>query len=209
MFVPSTLLYIYSIWMLLTLTSSFSPLLSSPFALFSPSLPLRHKRWWFNVNSNPLPSFQADVDTRSEAEDKDSEMAMLLKNLPTSHTYSLNLPCSLSSVSPGSSVQIPTDLSSQMQHLVSHLEAASQAVWLQIAKQEQSDKLTMAAYERHINSYTTWWDTYQVGVVNVDPTQVRIPAFPVTAVKATMFLEYTSTCLKVFISFALLHCACT
>jgi hypothetical protein len=121
------------------------------------------------MNSNPPPlSFQAeDVDMTSEDED---EMATLLENLPTSHTYSLNLQCSslLSSVLPGNPVQIPTDLSTQMQHSVSHLEAASQAVQLQIAEQEQSDKLTTASYERHINSYAMWWDMYQVGVVNMD-----------------------------------------
>ena len=39
---------------------------------------------------------------------------------------------------------------------------------------------------------------YQAGVVNVDPIQVRIPTFPIMAVKATMFLEYTSTRPKVF-----------
>jgi hypothetical protein len=135
---------------------------------------------------------------RSENEDEDNEMAMLLDNLPTSHTYNLNLLSSLSSTLPGSPMQTPTDLSAQMHHLVSHLEAASQAVQLWIAEQEQSDKLTTASYERHINSYAMWWDTYQASVVNVDLTQVRIPAFPVTAAKATMFLEYTSTCPKVF-----------
>jgi hypothetical protein len=184
--------------MLLTL-ELFSPLLPPPFAPFSPSSPLRHKRRRFDTNSNPPPlSFQAeDVDMRSEDED---EMAALPENLPTSHTYSLNLHCgsSSSSVSPGSSARIPTDLSAQMQHSVSHLEAASQAVRLRIAEQEQSDKSTTASYERHINSYATWWDTYQADVVNMDPTQVRIPAFPVTAAKATMFLEYTSTRPKVF-----------
>ncbi|KIM72281.1 hypothetical protein PILCRDRAFT_16275 [Piloderma croceum F 1598] len=147
------------------------------------------------MNSNPpLLSFQAeDVDMRSKDEDK---MATLPENLPTSHTYSLNLNLQRSSSSfsvlPRSPAQIPTDLSTQMQHSVRHLETASQAVRLWIAEQEQSDKSTMASYKRHINSYTTWWDMYQAGVVNVDPTQVRIPAFPVMAAKATMFLEYTS-----------------
>ena len=93
-------------------------------------------------------------------------------------------------------MQTPGDLSAQMQHSVSHLEAAFQAVQLWIGEQEQSDKLTTPSYERHINSYAMWWDTYQVGVVNVDLTQVRILAFPVMTAKATMFLAYTSTCLK-------------
>ena len=137
---------------------------------------------------------------RSEDEDEDNKMAMLPKNLPTSHTYGLNLPCSSwsSSVLPVSPVQTPTDLFAWMQHSVNHLEAASQAVRLRIAKHEQSNKSTMASYERHINSYATWWDMYQAGVVNVDPIQVRIPTFPIMAVKATMFLEYTSTRPKVF-----------
>ena len=144
-------------------------------------------------------------ECEDEDDDDDDEMATLPpENFSTSHTYrdslnSLNLPSSSSSASPGtgSPVQMPGDLSAQMQHSVSHLEVASQAVRLRIAEQEQSDKSTTASYERHINSYVTWWDTYQAGVVNVDPTQVRIPAFPVTAAKATMFLEYTSTRPKV------------
>jgi hypothetical protein len=93
--------------------------------------------------------------------------------------------------------QMPTDPAAQMQLSVSHLEAASQAVRLRIAGQEQSDKSTTGSYERHINSYVTWWDTYQARVVNANPTQVAIPAFPVTAAKATMFLEYTRTRPKV------------
>src|ERR1700732_5127764 len=99
-------------------------------------------------------------------------MATLPENLPTSHTYSLNLPSLSTSASSGtgSPMHTPADLSAQMQHSVSHLEAASQAVRFQIAEQEQSDKSTMASYKTHINSYIMWWDTYPMGVVIVDPT---------------------------------------
>ncbi|KAN0134511.1 hypothetical protein V8E53_007657 [Lactarius tabidus] len=80
-----------------------------------------------------------------------------------------------------------------MRQSVSHLEAASQAVWLRIAHKEQSDKSTATSYARHVDAYATWWETYQAGVLDKDPGQIAIPAFPITATKATMFLEYTST----------------
>ena len=77
------------------------------------------------------------------------------------------------------------------------LEAASQAVWLRLAMKEQSDKSTPATYERHINHYVDWWTSYQAAEINSDSTKTVIPAFPITAAKATMFLDYTSTCAKV------------
>ncbi|KAF8263254.1 hypothetical protein EI94DRAFT_1807551 [Lactarius quietus] len=78
-------------------------------------------------------------------------------------------------------------------HSADHLEAASQAVRLRIALREQSNKSTTLAYERHVKAYAEWWSGYQAEVLKMNPTQVAIPAFPVTAAKATMFLEYTST----------------
>jgi hypothetical protein len=84
-----------------------------------------------------------------------------------------------------------------MQHSVNSLEAALQAVWLRLATKEQSDKSTPGTYERHINSYLNWWESYQAAEINGDLTKTAIPAFPITAAKATMFLDYTSTHAKV------------
>jgi hypothetical protein len=87
--------------------------------------------------------------------------------------------------------------SPRMQHSINSLEAALQAVRLGLAVKEQSDKSTPATYERHINHYVDWWAGYQAAEVNGDLTKTVIPAFPVMAAKATMFLDYTSTRAKV------------
>jgi hypothetical protein len=180
------MLFLYSIWMLLTL-ESFSPLLSP---LLAPSSPLRHKRQRFDTNLNPpLLSFQADVDMRSEDEDKDDKMAMLPENLPTSYTYGLNLPC-----------RCPLTCL--------HRCSIRSTIWRQPFKLSDSGLLNgnrvisqQRPLTRGISTVMLCGEIcsmYQAGVVNVDLMQVRIPTFPVMAVKATMFLEYTSTCLKVF-----------
>jgi len=133
------------------------------------------------------------------AEDKDDEMSLD----PPAVTSS----CSGSPSPNGSLPEMSMmDLSARMQQSINCLEAASQAVRLRIASKEQSDKSTAASYERHVNSYTVWWDAYQATVVGADPTQVAIPAIPVTAAKATMFLEYTSTRPKVScVAYSYLH----
>jgi len=150
--------------------------------------PLGYKKRRFDATFNP-----PDMDMRSEGEDEDHEMALLPTSLPPPRTCDLVF----DPLQPVASTQAPADLSTRMQHSVDHLEAASQAVRLRIAGREQSDKSTTVSYERHINSYVTWWDTYQASVVGANPTHVAIAAFPVMAVKATMFLEYTSTRPKV------------
>ena len=179
-----------------------------------PSSPLAHKRRRFDATANlPSPSFRL---VASEDEDEDDEMVAFTPQLMAgsqpaasfSSSDGLN-PLSSSSPSPSppdSSTQISTDLSARMQQSANHLEAASQAVRLRIAHKEQSDKSTTASYERHVNAYTVWWDMYQAGIINEDPTQVAIPAFPVTPAKATMFLEYTSTRPKVRAPFHCLMC---
>jgi hypothetical protein len=58
-------------------------------------------------------------------------------------------------------------------------------------------KATPATYERHINHYVDWWTSYQAAEINGDSTKTVIPAFPIMAAKATMFLDYTSTSAKV------------
>jgi len=87
--------------------------------------------------------------------------------------------------------------SPRMQHSMDSLEAASQVVRLGLAMKEQSNKSTPATYERHINHYVDWWTSYQAVEINGDLTKTVIPAFPITAAKATMFLDYTSTRAKV------------
>ncbi|KAH9178185.1 hypothetical protein EDB89DRAFT_1151160 [Lactarius sanguifluus] len=94
---------------------------------------------------------------------------------------------------PDGLMRASADLSARMQQSIDELEAASQDVRFRVACDEQSDKTTAATYRRHVNAYAMWWDAYQASILLGDPTQVAIPAFPITAAKATMFLEYTST----------------
>jgi hypothetical protein len=131
---------------------------------------------------------QPDFDTENGGSDNGDGNGMIV-DPPSSHDG-----CSPRSRIPEDLAQISA---ARMQQSINHLEAASQTVRLRITDKEQSDKSTMPSYERHVSSYVTWWDAYQVKVVDADPTQVMIPAIPVTAAKATMFLEYTSTRPKV------------
>jgi hypothetical protein len=190
--------------------------------LLSPSCsPLGYKRRRFEENpSNPtMPLFQTDVDMGGGDDDGSEEInGMLPHATPLFQTdvdmgggdddgsEEINgmtmLPhaTSFSSAQPSSSMQqicASSDLSARMRQSVDDLEAASQAVRHRITAKEQSDKSTTASYERHINNYVAWWAVYQSSLVNADPSQIPIPAFPVTAAKATMFLEYTSTRPKV------------
>lgn len=146
---------------------------------FVPGSPLAHKKRRF-VASHSSPALQLRDEDDSDLEDSDPALSSSPMPSPPNH-----------------SVLAPTDLPARMQQSVDHLEAASQAVRLRIAQKEQSDKSTMASYARHIDAYTAWWAAYQKGILEEDPAQVSIPAFPITAAKATMFLEYTSTRPKV------------
>lgn len=149
---------------------------------FVPGSPLSHKRRRF-VASLSSPPLQLRDEDDSDLEDEDP-----LGGLPMpSH--------------PNHSVPVSTDSPACMQQSVDLLEAASQAVRLRIAQKEQSDKSTMASYARHVDAYTAWWATYQNSILEEYPNQVSIPAFPITAAKATMFLEYTSTRPKVSTAF--------
>ena len=193
---------------------------SSPVGLGSP---LAHKWRRFealaglgpnSATTTTLPSFPAGNDVASE--DKDEELATIMSQLPAlfSNLSSLDPPSSSSPVpmpTPGPPVQsmhnpATADLSACQQQSVDHLEAASQAVRLHVARKEQSDKSTSTSYARHIKAYVAWWDAYQASVVAEDPDKVAIPAFPITAAKATMFMEYTSTRPKVSTPFHCVKC---
>jgi hypothetical protein len=83
--------------------------------------------------------------------------------------------------------------SKRMLHVESHKKRQ------EFVAREQSDKQTKDSYGRHIIAYQLWWDhTYQPSLLQQDPGLQRLPAFPITAAKATMFLAYESTRAKVF-----------
>jgi hypothetical protein len=80
----------------------------------------------------------------------------------------------------------------QMLHAESHKKRQEFVAW------EQSDKQMKDSYGRHITAYQLWWDhIYQPQQLQKDPELQHLPAFPIRAAKATMFLAYESTQPKV------------
>lgn len=70
------------------------------------------------------------------------------------------------------------------------LDIDSHAVRMKTAKLEDGDKQTGPVYARAVASYEKWWAGYQLQFLAADPSYTVIPAFPVTAAKAVMFLDY-------------------
>ncbi|KAH0832250.1 hypothetical protein J3R83DRAFT_13225 [Lanmaoa asiatica] len=64
---------------------------------------------------------------------------------------------------------------------------------LRLGEKEMEGKGTAKSYPRQVHNYQTWFDAAQAHVVKKDPTRVVIPAFPITATKAAMFLQHEST----------------
>jgi hypothetical protein len=88
-------------------------------------------------------------------------------------------------------------LGSGLQRSLAKLDTASHAVRLRQAALEQRDKQTAWTYSLAINSYEKWWGQYQMQLRAEDPLWTTIPAFPITAAKVVMFLEYETTRPKV------------
>ncbi|KAJ7153926.1 hypothetical protein C8R43DRAFT_1126596 [Mycena crocata] len=66
-------------------------------------------------------------------------------------------------------------------------------IQLESRAKEQSNKGTSKSYLRQIASYQAWWDASETVQILQDPRLVAIPAFPVTAAKVAMFLQYETT----------------
>lgn len=94
----------------------------------------------------------------------------------------------------------PIEISSadRAAHTKKMLQADSHEKRKVYVSREQDDKATKDNYGRHIRAYQLWWDQiYQPAVIVSDPTRDVIPAFPVTAAKAIMFLDYEASRPKV------------
>ncbi|KAJ7635953.1 hypothetical protein DFH06DRAFT_1139033 [Mycena polygramma] len=83
---------------------------------------------------------------------------------------------------------------SAMQQAMDALEARSHLIRQTIAAEEQSDKETGATYARQVQNYEAWWILSQALLLRDGPAHVSIPAFPITAAKVTVYLEYETTC---------------
>lgn len=94
--------------------------------------------------------------------------------------------------------------SAGMQASLALLEADSHAARLVRANNEQNDKSTGKTYQRHVDRFERWWTTYQADQTIKTPGRTSIPAFPITAAKVSMFLEYECNREKVVSSALLL-----
>lgn len=74
-----------------------------------------------------------------------------------------------------------------MQAALMLIESESQAIRQRKVAQEQEDKQTKTSYGRHIKNYETWWNQTSHCLINL------VPAFPITAAKVTLFLDYETT----------------
>lgn len=77
------------------------------------------------------------------------------------------------------------------------LEATTQAYRLSQLVAVQRMKDTAKGYERYIGSYERWWRQDQLDRSKADPDRISIPPFPITAAKASVFLQVESTREKV------------
>jgi hypothetical protein len=91
----------------------------------------------------------------------------------------------------------PSYISAGMQASLSALEADSHATRLVQMRKEQNDKSTGTTYGRHVNRYERWWVQYQARQTASIAGWTPIPAFPITAAKVSMFLEYEANREKV------------
>jgi hypothetical protein len=86
----------------------------------------------------------------------------------------------------------------QEQYSMQMLHAESHKKWQEFVAREQNNKQMKDSYGRHIMAYQLWWDhIYQLQQLQKDPELQCLPAFPITAAKAIMFLAYESTWPKV------------
>jgi hypothetical protein len=82
---------------------------------------------------------------------------------------------------------------------LAYIEAASHEARIRRAAAERDDKGTGVAYARHVQNYSTWWDGYQARRLEADSSWSQIPAFPITAAKAALFLDHEVSRMKVLI----------
>ena len=83
-----------------------------------------------------------------------------------------------------------SDPSAGMRASLAVIEAESQAARMAHAEQEQRDKATAKTYARHVTKYQDWWKRDQEQRMKTTPGWTEIPALPITAAKAALFLDY-------------------
>ncbi|GBE80419.1 hypothetical protein SCP_0301340 [Sparassis crispa] len=78
-------------------------------------------------------------------------------------------------------------------HSLARLELESHNTCIKKVQLDQDDNQTGSSYDRHVKNYTMYWAMFQAKRCQRAPGEVPVPAFPVTALKASFFLEYEMT----------------
>ncbi|KAG1836422.1 hypothetical protein F4604DRAFT_1692867 [Suillus subluteus] len=76
---------------------------------------------------------------------------------------------------------------------LARLDATLHGIWMRISAEERSDKGTADAYSRRVRDYVMWWDQYQHECSEQEECWTVVPAFPVTATKAALFVNHKKT----------------
>ena len=121
--------------------------------------------------------------------------------LPTS--TNLLSPPLLPLPNPIPSVQPPQPVQSGIQASLSALESESQEKRMKRVQRDRNSVSTGRAYTRHVANYEKYWERLQERMLANNRNWVMVPAFPVTPMKASLFLEYELEREKVSISLTL------
>ncbi|GBE84823.1 hypothetical protein SCP_0700030 [Sparassis crispa] len=77
-----------------------------------------------------------------------------------------------------------------LRHSLARLELKSHDTRVKKVQLDQDDNQTSSSYDCHVKNYATYWATFQAERCQRALGEVPVPVFPVTALKASFFLEY-------------------
>ncbi|GBE83165.1 hypothetical protein SCP_0502120 [Sparassis crispa] len=80
-----------------------------------------------------------------------------------------------------------------LRHSLARLELESHDTRVKKVRLDQDNNQTSSSYDCHVKNYMTYWATFQAERCQRALGEVPVSAFPVTALKASFFLEYEMT----------------
>ncbi|GBE87700.1 hypothetical protein SCP_1103770 [Sparassis crispa] len=102
------------------------------------------------------------------------------------------VPCT-NMLPPAVSISVPLNGPLDVHHALSLLEAESHAARVKRVRVDQDDKQTGRSYSRHVENYAAWWAEFDMAHCEQQPNLPPMPTFPVTALKASFFLDHELT----------------
>lgn len=162
-----------------------------------PSKPIRIRQW---EPTSPVARKRFRLDSSGPASGAATTMGS--QGLPKDEAAGLQLATAPFSLYEGERSTspwhvVPSNSASGLAASLAALETESHALRLARASKEQNDKSTGKTYMRHVNRYVRWWEAYQESQCEDTPSRTPIPAFPITASRAAVYLEYESSREKV------------